>query len=224
MSMSETKILFIPYYLNISLDDSDKERILSALKNFRSVGVISVVQYVNEQEKIKKFLEENNIKAFTGGKILGCDISNAAKIKDNVDVFLYLGSGKFHPINAAAQLEKKVFVYDPCTKSLSEISSEETASLKRKRLASIAKASAAKIYGILVTLKDKQFKLKEAIELKEKIEKADKKAYIFAGNEINCQNLIAFSVDAWINTACPRIAEDDLGKPVINPEEMDYIL
>lgn len=222
--MSKTKILFIPYYLNISLDDSDKEKILSTLKNFRSVGIISVVQYVNEQEKIKKFLEENNIKAFIGGKILGCDISNAAKIKDNVDVFLYLGSGKFHPINVAAQLEKKVFVYDPCTKSLSEISSEEIALLKRKRQASVAKASAAKIYGILVALKDKQFKLKKAIELKEKIEKADKKAYIFVGNEINYQNLIAFNVDVWINTACPRIAEDDLGKPVVNPEELDYIL
>jgi len=219
---TKTQILFIPCYANISLEKQEKIRILSALKDFKCVGIISIVQYVNELYKIKKFLEEENFRVFIGGKILGCDVSNAVKIKDKVDVFLYIGSGKFHPVNAASSTEKKTLVYDPGTGSLTEITKEEVELFKRKKIASIIKSLNAQIYGILVSFKDHQFKIEQAIELKKKIEEKNKKAYIFVGNEINYSNLIAFNVDVWINTACPRIVEDNLGRPVINAEELNY--
>ncbi len=75
--------------------------------------------------------------------------------------------------------------------------------------------------GILVSIKPGQENLKQAIELKKKIEKSgksDKKAFIFIADIISIEELENFTCKAWINTACPNIIFDST--KIINPDDL----
>jgi 2-(3-amino-3-carboxypropyl)histidine synthase len=60
------------------------------------------------------------------------------------------------------------------------------------------------------------------------LEEGGKKAYLLYLNEITPDNLLAFrKLDAFVNTACPRISIDDAGKfkkPLLTPVEMEIVL
>ncbi len=65
------------------------------------------------------------------------------------------------------------------------------------------------------------------IELAEKIKqdliKKGKKAYILVFDEIKPEKLEGFDLNAYINTACPRIVIEDrtlFKKPILNPDEI----
>ena len=65
--------------------------------------------------------------------------------------------------------------------------------------------------------------MKKAIDIKKKLEKSNREAYLFAIKEVVPMALIQFpNVNAFINTACPRIALDDASiflKPVLTLNE-----
>ena len=96
--------------------------------------------------------------------------------------------------------------------------------LNKARKARIVLAYEANIIGVLVSTKEGQYNLDEALNVKEKIEAAGRRALIFTGSELTPDNVLPFEVDAWVNTACPRIVEDYFNKPVLNEGELDIIL
>lgn len=60
-----------------------------------------------------------------------------------------------------------------------------------------------------------------------KIRSSGKKAYKVYMNEISPQGLMAYRVDAFVSTACPRLAMDDYSrydKPVLTPIEAEVAL
>ena len=77
--------------------------------------------------------------------------------------------------------------------------------------------------AVLVGLKPGQRRLEEALQLKEKLEKEGKATHLFAMKEITPEALMEFpSVDAFVNTACPRISLDDAArfrKPILTINE-----
>ncbi len=215
------KKIFIPCFSNTDPLPPLSEN-LAAIKYDR-VGVVSTTQHLNQLEKIKAFLEENRKTVFIGGQILGCSQKNALSIEKKVDCFLYVGSGMFHPIGLAVNTQKPVFILNPYSKTLSQLAEEEKQRWARKRKGSISRALTAETFGILVSTKVGQFNMNSALKAKKKIERLGRKAIIFAGSELNPSNVLGFKVDAWVNTACPRIADDFFEKPVINFEEIQYL-
>ena len=85
--------------------------------------------------------------------------------------------------------------------------------LKKKRKASYLNYLNADKIGVLVSLKPGQQKLSIAISLLNKLK--NKKSYIFLCNNINTSEFENFGIDAWINTACPRMDFD-------NPKIINY--
>ena len=176
----------------------------------QKVCLISTIQYVNCLAGLKKEIEKTGrkvvlkkVKQKYPGQVLGCE-SSAADVK--ADAYLYIGTGKFHPLNFAIS-GKTVFTYDG--KNLDKITNEEVENLKNKKKAAYVKYLTADRIGILVTTNPGQSQLKKAIELKKKFEKKGKKAYIFVDNTINYASLENFPfIQAWVNTGCPRIIED----------------
>ena len=80
----------------------------------------------------------------------------------------------------------------------------------------------AKTFGVLIGLKLGQKRLEEALKVKEIAEKNGKTAFLFAIREILPEALMEFpSVDAYVNTACPRISLDAPSKlkPVLTVNE-----
>jgi 2-(3-amino-3-carboxypropyl)histidine synthase len=223
------KIVYVPCFYKKKLSDKLLKRLLD-LKEKR-VGIFSTLQFSRNLNELKHFLEKNNKIVFLGkskklnhkGQVLGCDISSCEMIKDKVDCFLFLGSGKFHPILVALKTNKKTYIANPLTDEISEISFKEIEALKRSKKKNLIKFKNAKYIGILVSTKVGQLNLEEAIKIKKEIEKSGRKAFIFVFDTLIPEELMNFpQIDAWVNTACPRIAIDDLErfeKPIINMED-----
>ena len=216
------KKIFIPAYLKRDPLPSVKKA-LERLKKYERVGLITTSQHLNQLKSIEEFLLRNGKIPVEGGQILGCNLKNAKKIEGRVDCFLYIGSGKFHPIGVAILTDKPVIIANPYSDLSSIIPDEDKERYLKRRKGQVMKAMEAKIFGVLISTKDEQFDIKKAIEIKRKIERRGKRAFLFMGSEINPDNLLPFNVDSWINTACPRIVDDYFEKPVLNPEEMDLL-
>ena len=109
------------------------------------------------------------------------------------------------------------------TESNDEITDEEKNKWLKRQRGRIMKAMEAETFGILISTKEGQSNIDLALGLKHKIEVSGKNALLFAGEEINPENVLGFEIDAWVNTACPRIADDHFDKPVLNPDELEQV-
>jgi len=214
------KKIFIPAYLKRDPLPSVKKA-LERLKKYERIGLITTAQHLNQLQKIEEFLARNGKIPVEGGQILGCNLTNAKKIEGKVDCFLYIGSGKFHPLGIAILTDKPVVIANPYSDSSSVISEEDKKRYFKRRKGQVMRALTAEVFGILISTKDGQFNLKGAIEIKRRIEKRGKKAFLFAGSEITPDNLLPFDVDSWINTACPRLIDGYFEKPILNPGELE---
>ena len=215
------KIIFIPCYSKKDPCNAVKKALDSGkLTAYKKIGLVATAQHINQRERIEDILKKNSKEVFFGGQVLGCDQVNAKTIENEVDAFLYIGSGRFHPTGIAISTKKPVIIANPYSNSIDEISDSEKKKYVRRRRGHISRAIEAGIFGILVSTKRGQFDLNSALELKKKIEANGKHAFLFAGNEINPDNVLGFEVDAWINTACPRIVDDHFKMPVLNPWEV----
>lgn len=178
----------------------------------KKVGIITTIQHLHKLDSIKKQLK----KAVIGGQILGCKVHSAERIKNKVDAFLYIGSGKFHPIAVALKTEKDVFVFNPNTKKMKKLDKEIIKSYTDRRRGALIKFLSSKNIGILVSTKTGQMNIKRALELKKK---KDKNYYLFAFDTVRFDELENFPfIQCWVNTACPRIADEKKG--IINIEEI----
>lgn len=194
----------------------------------KRIGLISTLQFVDFLQSVKDFLEKKGktVKIgrgkFSPGQILGCNFSSAKEVEKDVDAFLYIGSGKFHPLGLALQTEKPVYVLN-IEKGMLEDLEKEKGKFLKQRYATQALAKDAKTFGILVSVKPGQMNIKLAKELKNKLEAKGKKAYILVFNEIRPEKLEGLDLDCYICTACPRIAIDnrtEFKKPILNPNEI----
>ncbi len=184
------------------------------------IGLVATIQLKHKLKEIKKLLENKGKKAFIGGQILGCDVGAAEKIKDKVDAFLYVGSGNFHPLGVALETGKKVVTANPLTDEISRIKKKDIEKYKKQQKGLLIKFLSSKKIGILVSTKPGQERMKKALELKKKLEAKDKECYIFLDNTLNPAEFENFPfIESWINTACPRFADDKKG--VINYEKVE---
>ncbi|MBS3155018.1 diphthamide synthesis protein [Candidatus Woesearchaeota archaeon] len=200
------KTLFIPAKSRISIKES-----LKKVKINGRMGLITTIQFLDQLKLANKILKNSVI----GDQILGCNIKNAEKIKDKVDFFLYIGSGRFHPIYVAQKIKKPVYILNPNTNEFSKIDESEIIDYERKLKGKLSKFYSARSYGILVSTKPGQYQMKKAELLRKKL----KNSFIFICNNINENEFENFKIDMWINTACPRIE----GKNIINLEDLPKI-
>ena len=199
------------------------------------VGLLATVQYIGLVPKAKKILEETGKEVFVGegdrrisypGQVLGCNFTSASSVNDKVDAFLYLGEGDFHPLAAAFGVKKKMLVLDPLTGTVRTVDEAKDRML-RKRFAVIESTKTAESFLVIVCTKTGQDRSTAADALISAIKERGKKAYRLVVNEIGPDILAAYRVDAYINTACPRIAMDDsarYSKPMLTVTEAEIVL
>jgi len=174
----------------------------------KAIALISTVQFLPALPKLKSYLEKQGKQIIikNNGQILGCNTFNATSIQDKIQAFLYIGSGKFHPLAIAVSLKKPkpIFLYNPNTGEFSKLEDTEIIKvLARKKTAKI-KFLSAKTLGILASTKPGQERLRQAEKLKATLEKQGKKVYIFMFNDFDINQLENFpQVECWINSACP---------------------
>jgi len=215
------KIIHIPCFSSADPVPSLREH-YRQVEGYASFGLVATVQHLNKLDDIKVFLESKGKKVEVGGQILGCRQDNALKLK--VDCILYVGSGRFHPLGVAFKTDKPVYVLNPLSGELDRITDDEKRRWLGKRKGAVSRALNSETFGIMVSTKDGQFNLKKALEIKKLLKTKNKKAFIFAAEELSPPNLLPFKVDCWINTACPRIEGDEYNRPVLNAQEFLEIM
>ncbi len=171
----------------------------TALKKLpKRLGIVTTIQHLH---KIGDVVKQTN--GVLAGQVLGCNASNAEKIKNEVDAFLFVGSGEFHPIQVALKTGKKVWLWNPISKNFSLLDEKQIEQYNKLKQGKLAKFMYAKRVGIIVSTKMGQKNLKRACEL---MKKTDKEYYLFACDEVNVNEFDNFNfIDFWVNTACPRI-------------------
>ena len=120
-----------------------------------------------------------------------------------------------------------VLAVDPYNNEIREMD-EFADKILRIRFARITKAKSAKKWGIIVSSKEGQYRMKLAMDIKKQIEDEKMEAYILLLDNINPDALLPYlDLDAFVVTACPRIAIDDsqmYKKPLITPQELEIAL
>ena len=207
------KTIHIPCY-SISNPLIVLEKNWNKLSGYTNIIVYSTIQHLNKLDGVIGFLNEKGLKSHKGGQVLGCS-SDFIKLVDG-DCVLYIGSGKFHPLNIAEKTKKPVYILNPISQSFDKVDEDEVACIGKRKKGLIAKAIDSNSYGILISTKSNQFDLDSALKLKERIKNKGKKAYLIVGEELSPTNLLPYDIDMFINTACPRIAEDEFHKPIID--------
>ena len=198
----------------------------------KKIGIVTTAEFMKKRDEIIQYVKRNNkevfidkIKQRNEGQLLGCDQGAAFKIQEDVDAFLYIGSGDFHPLGVAMNTQKNVFLFNPVTSVFSKFNNDEIEKYKKNKKINYAKFLHANNIGIMVSIKPGQYSFRKAKEIKEKLEKKGKSCCIFVFDTLDSMEMGNFPfIDFWINTACPRIADDKDKKHIVDMSEISDFL
>ncbi len=151
---------------------------------------------------------------------LGCNYTSAERVADRVRGFVFLGTGDFHPRGLALAVDRPVWTVDPLTAQVEP--PIDRASLVRDRLLRIASCRDARRWGVLVSSFAGQNRSPMALALVRKARERGREAETLVFARLDPADLIGRDFDAYVNTACPRIALDDAAlypRPMLTPPE-----
>ncbi len=227
-------VQYVPYSIDTRLDVLEVS--LRHMQDYSTLGIVTTVQHVHQLDAIKSFYEGKQKHVIIGrpygpaklpGQILGCDVGSAASIDSQVDAHVYFGAGRFHPLGALIATTKPFFVADPFSNEVERIDDYRKLYTQRSR-GKVLRSLDAKSFAIMVSTKNGQFNMDLAKILKGKAEDIGLDAQIVVSNNFDFESLNNMRCfDAFVNTACPRLAMDDterLTKPLLSANELVEVL
>jgi 2-(3-amino-3-carboxypropyl)histidine synthase len=189
----------------------DIVQVLKKVKLSGKIGLASSIQYLHKLPEAQKLIKNSII----AGQILGCDASKAKAIASQVDCFLFIGSGIFHPVRIAIETNKQVYLANPETNEFGMLPQKDIDDMRKSIRGKLSKLYSAEKIGILVSTKPGQHNMKKAFDIRNMF--PEKESFIFIFNTLNDSEFENFrDIEFWVNTACNRIA----GKNIINAEDI----
>ena len=231
---TEVPVVYVEAKAKIGIKEALKEA-LPYLESWSKIGLVTTVQHIHQLDEAKSLLEAAGKTVFVGdadpvkhsGQVIGCDFGNAQFVSDKVEAYLFVGGGRFHAMGVALATGKPTVIADPYEKMAYPIQ-DQARRIIMQRWGNISEAKEAKSFGVLISLKSGQMRLRAAMDIKEKLEQNGLKATLFALREVTPSALMQFpSIDAFVNTACPRLSLDDaphFGKPLLYLNEALVLL
>jgi 2-(3-amino-3-carboxypropyl)histidine synthase len=231
--LEDTKLSEKVYFIETRSAVDIRPAIEKAVRELKGqvIGLITTVQHVHKLPDACAILKANGKTCVIGrgdsrlaypGQVLGCNFSAA---RDEVcDEYLYIGGGDFHPLGVALSTKKRVLAADPFSGEVREV---DPSRILRQRSAVIAKSLDAQVFGIIVSSKNGQERMELASSLKALAKKHGKEAHLILIDLVTPDQLLQFKVDAFVNTACPRLAIDEVGRfpsPMLTPQEFEIVL
>jgi len=206
------------------------EKSLPLLQGTR-IGLATVVQHIHTLPETTRYLEAKGFRvqhpgrgpwAHETGQVLGCDYFGLKRIEPEVDSFLVIGS-YFHALGASLSVHKPTVLADPYDRTV-RLLDQDRARIIRQRYAMVEKARQANNFGIIVSTKPGQSNPTIALNIQHQLEENGKKAVILYADEVVPDKLLDFTdIDAFVDTACPRLALDDperFSKPIVTRDEI----
>ena len=113
---------------------------------------------------------------------------------------------------------KPVVILNVVSQNVEVLDKEHIKKYINKRRANLMKFHMSKVIGVFITTKWGQEYMKSSLKLEEKYK--DKKFYFFIGDNFLDNEIENFPYcEIFVNSACPRIGQDDVlrhKKPVVN--------
>ncbi|MBS3760460.1 diphthamide biosynthesis enzyme Dph2 [Halodesulfurarchaeum sp.] len=213
-------VIYVPLFSNVDVEPILEEAVGHLEGD--EVGLVTTAQHMNKFEMMQSFLEDRGFTVHTRrgderltheGQVLGCNYASAEVPADQV---LYVGGGGFHPSGLAMDNpEKRVVIADPVNNVVKPASAEK---FIKQRYAAIHSAMDAETWGVIAGTKIGQ----RRHGIAETIVAENDDAYLITLDEITPDHLRNFGLDAYVNTACPRITTDDgpqFDQPLLTPQE-----
>lgn len=228
---TDCPVLFIEAHSTADVEAPILDALDNLDENVKTVGLVTTTQHIHKLDEMISLIESkgyavklDNGKGTSKGQVLGCNFTSIKHL--DVDVIIYVGSGDFHALGVKLFTNKKVLLADPFIGKSRDIE-EFTDKIIRIRFARITKAKEAKSFGIIMSSKKGQLRFDLALKLKELIKQHGYEAQILNMDYISPDLLLPYDLDAYVMTACPRIAIDDSAmykKPVLTPDELEIVL
>lgn len=231
----QDNVEYVPFTMDADLALLEKAA-REELCMYHKVGLVTTVQHIHQIDEAKAVLEAAGKEVVIGrpygfakarGQILGCDVGSATTIDKDVDCFVYFGGGLFHPLGAVYCTKRPFLSVDPFAGRYEWLDKWRERRAKESK-GKITLGLYAKTFGILVSTKNGQHNVNLAKMLKSMIEQSGLDAALLLSNTFDfdsLNNMMQF--DAFVNTACPRIATDDtdrLRKPLLSASELMEML
>lgn len=200
------------------------------LLSARRVGVVTTVQHAHKISEVLEVLMGRGIEGVVRpggrtrypGQVLGCNYE-AARNAD-VDEYLFVGTGRFHPLGVALATGKRTVAADPVTGNVYVI---DIGPMLKRRYGAIARAGDAERIAVIVSKKPGQRRMELARRMISLGEEQGKRMVLVYLDRMEPDALVNLGVDAAVCTACPRIALDDQAKyniPILTPPEFEILL
>ena len=199
------KVVYIP----AKVKHAGIKELMHKVQIKENFAIVSTIQFIDEVKE----LEKDGYKVL--GQILGCNTVSTRGTE--VEAYLYVGTGKFHPLNLAFTSKKSVYILDPMMQEFTRITEQEVEHFEKRKKGMLLRYYNADKIGIIVSTKSGQNLLPRALRFQKN---CGKKAYIFLCNNVN--NVEDFQdIQCWVNTACVRILEDDFHVPMVNIRDVE---
>jgi 2-(3-amino-3-carboxypropyl)histidine synthase len=199
------------------------------------IGLLTTTQHRHAIGEARLILENAGyeVSVGTGGKrlafpgqVLGCDFSAAMDVEHEVDTFLIVGGGSFHATGVAMATRKPVVIAD-VERGEARTVEEDLDRTLRRRSAMIGEAMDAQTFGVIVEARPGQRRWNLAQSLADMLHDAGRQGVIMVMRNISPDRLVAIGLDAYVNTACPRLTIDDQSlfpMPLLTPVELRIML
>ncbi len=193
------------------------------------LGLVASIQHLDLVSPLAAALTEDGFSVRVGrgdrrlayaAQALGCNYTGAEAVAAEVDAFLFLGTGQFHPIGLALAVDRPVYAMDPLQGTLE--TPIDRGPIVRRRQLLIASVRDARRWGILVSSFAGQNRTATALALQARARARGRQAEILSFTRLDPRDLEGRDLEAYVNTACPRIAIDDSSlypRPVLTPPE-----
>ncbi|UCC92843.1 MAG: diphthamide biosynthesis enzyme Dph2 [Thermoplasmata archaeon] len=199
------------------------------------IGLLTTTQHRHAIRDARNILEHAGYEVRIGegsnrlafpGQVLGCDFSAAKAVENSVDTILIVGGGSFHATGVAMATRRPVVIADVETGEARTVQEELDRTLRR-RSATIAKAMDAETFGIIIEARPGQRRWALAQSLADDLHDSGRQAVLMVIRNISPERLVAIGLDAYVNTACPRLTIDDQSlfpMPLLTPMELRIMI
>ena len=227
----EKNVVMVDAFDDITFDKIAR-KCIDILKG-KTISLVTDSQHLPQMDVVKEILIQGGINVKIGqgkgqlndGQVFGCEFYPVMETKDVVDANVFLGQSNFHAAGIALATKKPTYVLDPYFNEVREVT-EFAQKMQKKATLAIYKAADAKVFGIIVGLKEGQLSKTTALKFKKELEKEGKIVQLFALTDITNDRLMNLKgIDAFIQVACPRISTDNqFDKPVLSTPQANALL
>ncbi len=230
IQIASLDILLIPCFVTFEISSYHpklSEKLLDL--KWSNVGLVATIQHLRNLVELKTHLDSIGIESHIQreGQILGCNVESIRGFSKQVDGIISLHAGHFHTYGLLLSTSIPILQLDPFSGEIKLFLDKDRKVLIRKRNGIITQARTANVWGILGSSKLGQYHPDIILRIEKILQDHNKSKILLIAENINLENLTNFTwIDAWVDTACPRLAIDDYihsSKPIVTFKEFLYL-